>query len=95
MTVFHHVKQNPLMATDDYTCRKNNCNINIFYINIKNIYIFFIDKKYINMIYMLLTKTAATQNEVALSYHTVRGLYFLAVVFVATMYDVIYQLRYN
>ena len=27
----------------------------------------------------------AAQNEVALSYHRVRGLYFLAVVFVATM----------
>ena len=33
----------------------------------------------------LLIKTTATQNEVALSYHIVRGLYFLAVVFVATI----------
>ena len=32
-----------------------------------------------------LIKTTAAQNEVALSYHRVRGLYFLAVVFVATM----------
>ena len=31
--------------------------------------------------YMLLTKTIAAQNEVALSYHKVRGLYFQAVVF--------------
>ena len=30
---------------------------------------------------ILLTKTTAAQNEVALSYHRVRGLYFLAVVF--------------
>ena len=34
---------------------------------------------------ILLTKTTAAQNEVALSYHIVRGLYFLAVVFVATI----------
>ena len=39
------------------------------------------------MIYMLLTKTAAAQNEVALSYHTVRGLYFLAAVFAAIVID--------
>ena len=32
-----------------------------------------------------LTKTTAAQNEVALIYHSVRGLYFLAVVFVATI----------
>ena len=35
---------------------------------------------------ILLTKTTAAQNEVALSYHRVRGLYFLAVIFVATIY---------
>ena len=29
----------------------------------------------------LLTKTTAAQNDVTLSYHRVRGLYFLAVVF--------------
>ena len=34
---------------------------------------------------ILLTKTTAAQTEDALSYHTVRGLYFLAVVFVATI----------
>ena len=33
----------------------------------------------------LLTKTTAAQNEVALSYYTVRGLYFLAVVFAVTV----------
>ena len=32
---------------------------------------------------MLLTKTTAVRNGVALSYHSVRGLYFLAVVFAA------------
>ena len=32
-----------------------------------------------------LTKTTAAQNEVALSCHRVRGLYFLAVVFEATI----------
>ena len=35
--------------------------------------------------YILLTKTTAARNEVALSYHRVRGLYFRAVVFVATI----------
>ena len=34
---------------------------------------------------ILLTKTTASQNEVALSYHNVRGLYFLAFVFVGTI----------
>ena len=33
----------------------------------------------------LLTKITAAQNEVALSYHKVRGLYFLAVIFAATI----------
>ena len=51
---------------------------------------------------MLLTKTAAVLNEVALSYHKVRGLYFLAVVFEATIgtfcfmrlaFNDIYQVR--
>ena len=34
---------------------------------------------------ILLTKITFTQNEVALSYHRVRGLYFLAVIFAATI----------
>ena len=34
---------------------------------------------------ILLTKTIAAQNEVALSYQRVHGLYFLAVVFAATI----------
>ena len=34
---------------------------------------------------ILLTKTTAARNGVALSYHSVRGLYFLAVVFAATV----------
>ena len=34
---------------------------------------------------ILLIKTTATQNEVAHSYHRVRGLYFLAVVFAAIL----------
>ena len=33
-------------------------------------------------------KKIAAQNEVALSYHKVRGLYFLAVVFVRGIYEV-------
>ena len=36
---------------------------------------------------ILLTKTTAAQNEVTLSYYTVRGLYFLAVVFEASIYS--------
>ena len=35
--------------------------------------------------YILLTKTTAARNGVALSYRSVRGLYFLAVVFVTTI----------
>ena len=35
--------------------------------------------------YILLTKTTAARNEVALIYHKVRGLYFLAVVFAANL----------
>ena len=35
--------------------------------------------------YILLTKTTVAQNEDALSYHKVRGLYFLAVVFVRSI----------
>ena len=34
---------------------------------------------------ILLTKTTAAQNEVELSYYKVRGLYYLAVVFAATI----------
>ena len=34
---------------------------------------------------ILLKKTTAARSEVALSYHKVRGLYFLAVVFAATI----------
>ena len=34
---------------------------------------------------ILATKTTAALNEVALSYHRLRGLYFLAVVFAATI----------
>ena len=34
---------------------------------------------------ILLTKTTAAQNEVALNYHKVRGLYIQAVVFAATI----------
>ena len=39
------------------------------------------------MIFILLTKTTAARNEGVLSYNRVRGLYFLAVVFVATIGD--------
>ena len=38
---------------------------------------------------ILLTKTTAAQNGVAHSYHRVRGLYFLAVVFVRSIVHVI------
>ena len=34
---------------------------------------------------ILLTKTTAPENEVALTYHRVRGLYFQTVIFAATM----------
>ena len=38
-----------------------------------------------------LTKTTAAQTEVALSYHNVRGLYFLAVVFVTNITTLIME----
>ena len=41
------------------------------------------------MVTIPLTKTTAAQNEVALSYHCVRGLYFMAVVFVTTILTII------
>ena len=41
--------------------------------------------------YILLTKTTAAQNEVALSCHSVRGLYFLAVVFVRGIVYTLYN----
>ena len=37
---------------------------------------------------VLLTKTAAAQNEDALGYHKVRELYFLAAVFVSSIYQI-------
>ena len=37
---------------------------------------------------MLLLKTTAQQNEVALGYYRVRGLYFLAIVFVRSLVTV-------
>ena len=41
-------------------------------------------------IIILLTKTTAAQNEGALSYRRVRGLYFLAVVFAVTKLELLY-----
>ena len=42
---------------------------------------------------ILLTKTTAARNRVALSYHSVRGLYFLAAVFATTIsYRIIYPM---
>ena len=46
-------------------------------------------------LYILLTKITAAQNEVALSYHRVRGLYFLAVVFSATIAQFNFQFYKN
>ena len=48
--------------------------------------------KYGNNRNILLTKTTAARNEVALTYHKVRGLHFLAVVFVATIVIATYQI---
>ena len=41
--------------------------------------------EFVFIVYVLLTKTTAARNGVALSYHRVRGLYFLAVVFVRSI----------
>ena len=43
---------------------------------------------------ILLTKITAVQNEVALSYHIVRGIYFLAVISAATLVIHMYILYY-
>ena len=42
------------------------------------------------VIYILLTKTTAAQNEDALSNYRVRGLHFLAVVFVRSICVILY-----
>ena len=42
---------------------------------------------------ILLTKTTAARNGVALSYHSVRGLHFLAVVFVRSIYSLVLCFR--
>ena len=42
-----------------------------------------------NTVTILLTKITAAQNEVALSYHCMRDLYFLAVIFAATIKTVL------
>ena len=41
-------------------------------------------------VYLLLTKITAVQNEVGISYHTVRGLCFLSVIFARSMFSVSY-----
>ena len=41
--------------------------------------------EFVFIVYILLTKTTAARNGVALSYHRVRGLCFLAVVFVRSI----------
>ena len=43
--------------------------------------------------YILLTKINAVQNEVALCYRKVRGLYFLVVIFTATVYQQLTLIR--
>ena len=40
---------------------------------------------------MFLTKTTAAQNEDAPSYHRVRGLYFLTVIFAATIWKIVFM----
>ena len=49
------------------------------------LYIFLNEYKSYLRYTILLTKTTTARNDVALSYHRVRGLYFRAVVFVATI----------
>ena len=44
--------------------------------------------------YVFLTKTTAARNEVTLSYHSVRGLYFLAVVFATTIVEILVEMVY-
>ena len=46
---------------------------------------FAVSKLILIQLSILLTKTKASQNDVALSYRRVRGLYFLAVAFAATI----------
>ena len=42
---------------------------------------------------MILAKTTAAQNEASLSYHKVRGLFFLAIVFAATINKIYFQTK--
>ena len=44
---------------------------------------------------MHLTKTTAAQNEITLSYHKVRGLYFLAVFFAVTKVSIDWPLQHK
>ena len=55
------------------------CNVNLVLltINLQNVLSYFLN--------ILLTKISAVQNEVALSYHKVRGVYFLAVIVATTI----------
>ena len=48
-----------------------------------------INKHYSYAINVALTEITAVKNEVALIYHSVRGLYFLAVFFAATIVSVL------
>ena len=55
--------------------------------NLNNCAVPFLSRAATNLCwYYNITKTTAAQNEDALSYHSVRGLYFQAVVFVATIH---------
>ena len=53
------------------------------------LFIDIVPKMNITVEIILLTKTTAAQKEVALSYRRVRGLYFLAVVFVGSIFHVV------
>ena len=62
---------------------------NLYYYYYYNVYVHLIQLEAINIInlnlysslYILLTKITATQDEVALRYYRVRGLYFLGLIF--------------
>ena len=62
-------------------------NCNIFTIKYKVHYVYVITI----CVIILLTKTTAAQNGVALSYHKVRGLYFLAVFFLRSIDNIEYE----
>ena len=71
-----------------FSCRVNFARVRVIFscrVNFARVRVIFSCRVNFGQPNILLTKTAAAQNDDALSYYTVRGLYFLAVVFVRSV----------